>query len=844
MVSRITTRCYFKAPNVKHRSLIPLVGDDGTVAGLFNPAFEKTRRKVAERRMLTLREVGETTASAREVKGFWDQVLKGLEYNPYDTPFVLLYSVADDNESEDMSIHSNSISTAKQCLLEGTLPHIPEDHPAAPRTMDLKTDGEGFSAVFSEAMSMDKPVLLETATGTLDPEIIAGIECRGFPEKPRAAVVCPIHPTTGDSIIGFLVMGVNPRRPYDDDYNLFVQLLSRQLATSMASVVLFEEEIRRGQRAAKLAALDRIELSEQLAARTEEVKESETRFTRMAEFAPVGMFIANSEGRMTFTNDTFCAISGIPKDEDASLWMGAIHDEDRANVEKMWHNLIYNKMSMLAEFRFKRPWEDPDGNIGETWVLGSAYPEKDTDGGLKSAFGCITNISQQKRAEDFQKKRMEEAVEVKRQQSNFIDMTSHEMRNPLSAILQCADEISGSLLEFKANPGNYEIPASLIDSNIDAAQTIALCANHQTRIVSDVLTLSKLDSALLLVTPVDCQPAVIVQQVLKMFEGELHTADIKLEFKIDPTFEELKVDWVRMDPSRILQVLINLTTNAIKFTSSRDHRKITIRLSASLEPPSESDSDSSCVSYIPARSKRTDLTEGRDWGNGETVYLLFSVKDTGKGLSEDEKKLLFLRFSQASPKTHVQYGGSGLGLFISRELVELQGGEIGVSSERGKGSTFAFYIQIRRSSEPKDGTGRTLPAALRKPASARTSKTSPIVRALPPIDKLELAVAPPPPVLGHIKVLIVEDNLVNQRVLSKQLRKLGCIVNVANHGGECLEHLQKTRFWRENDEEGLELSTILMDLEMPVMDGLTCTKRIRELQRLGEVVSHVPIIAV
>lgn len=106
----------------------------------------------------------------------------------------------------------------------------------------------------------------------------------------RAVVVVPIHPTTGESILGFLVIGVNPRRPYDDDYSLFIQLLTRQLATSMASAMLFEEEIRRGQRAARLAALDRQELSKQLDLRTQEAVESETKFTRMAEFAPVGMF--------------------------------------------------------------------------------------------------------------------------------------------------------------------------------------------------------------------------------------------------------------------------------------------------------------------------------------------------------------------------------------------------------------------------------------------------------------------------------------------------------------------------------------------------------------------------
>lgn len=824
-----------------HRSLIPLVGPDGSVVGLFNPAFEKTRRKIAERRMLTLREVGETTAVAREVKSFWPQVLKGLEYNEYDLPFVLLYSVADDGDSDASSMHSNSIVGAKSCVLEGTLPEIPEGHPIAPPIIDLKNGTEGFGIAFREAMMADKPVLLETSSGTLDQEILEGLSCRGFPEKPRAAIVCPIHPATGDSINGFLVMGVNPRRSYDDDYSLFVQLLSRQLTTSLASVALFEEEIKRGQRAAKLAALDRIELSEQLAARTKEAVESETKFTRMAELAPVGIFIADREGRMIFTNDTFHALSKHPKGRNGSSWMDTVKDEDREVVREMWEGLIQKKIPMTTEFRFKTLWEDPNGARGDTWVLGSTYPEKDDDGNLKSAFGSITNISQQKWAQDFQKKQMEEAVELKRQQSNFIDMTSHEMRNPLSAILQCADEISGSLLEFKANSGSLQIPDSLIDSNIDAAQTIALCANHQTRIVSDVLTLSKLDSALLLVTPVDVQPTGIVQQALKMFEGELHTADIKMEFKIDRSIEDLQINWVRLDPSRLLQVLINLTTNAIKFTTSQAKRTIVITLSASTETPSQLSSGG--VSYIPSRSKRAEVTEGKDWGTGDNVFLSFAVQDTGKGLTESEKKLLFLRFSQASPKTHVQYGGSGLGLFISRQLVELQGGEIGVSSENGKGSTFAFYIKARKSHGPAEAVDHVSPAgAIRKHSLPRSLKQPNIIR--PSISNEQLSVATTPRPLEQFRILIVEDNLVNQRVLSKQLRAQGCVVTVANHGGECIEELKQTRFWTGHETNGTELNIILMDLEMPVMDGLTCTRTIRELQRIGVVVKHVPIIAV
>jgi len=469
-------------------SIIPMVGCDGSVMGLYNPAFEKTRRKIAERRMLTLREVGERTASARDVRGFWAQVLDSFEFNEYDSPFLLLYSVADEGDSDSSSIHSNSVFAVRQCTLEGAL-GVPEEHVAAPHQIDLKTGMEGFGPVFREVMGTDKPVLLEVGTKELPESLLAGLQLRGFGDPVRAVVVCPIYPTTGDSnVLGFLVLGVNPRRPYDDDYSLFVQLLSRQLATSLASVVLFEEEIRRGQKAAKLAALDRIELSEQLAARTQEAIESETKFTRMAEFAPVGMFIANSEGRITFANDTWYGISRVTKDESmADTWMESVKPEDHELVKQLWKDLVVGTKPVSSEFRFKAQWEGRSGTRGDTWVLFSAYPEKYADGKLKSVFGSITDISQQKWAEGIQTRKMEEAVELKRQQENFIDITSHEMRNPLSAILQCSDEITTSLTKFRQTEERV-IPDELLMSCLDSAQIINLCSQHQKRIVDDVLT--------------------------------------------------------------------------------------------------------------------------------------------------------------------------------------------------------------------------------------------------------------------------------------------------------------------------------------------------------------------
>lgn len=346
-----------------------------------------------------------------------------------------------------------------------------------------------------------------------------------------------------------------------------------------------------------------------------------------------------------------------------------------------------------------------------------------------------------------------------------------------------------------------------------------------------------------------------------MFEGELDTNDIAMEFRMEKSYFEMGIDWVKLDPSRLLQVLINLTTNAIKFTNGQDKRTIVVSVGASQERPDENDSE---VTYFPTRSKRNDLmTDEEEWGSGENVYLRFAVQDTGRGLDESEKTLLFQRFRQASPRTHVQYGGSGLGLFISRELTELQGGEIGVSSERGIGSTFAFYVKARRMDNMSEDTpvaasinslrrassnmgAVTLESRKNSRGSAvfrsnTTGKTSKRHSALPAVPSL-----PSIATLDYSKlmVLIVEDNLVNQRVLQKQLINTGFMVEVANHGGEALEILKSSKFWTGREKDGRELTIILMDLEMPIMDGLTCARTIRELEANGTIVRHVPIIAV
>ncbi|KAL3424204.1 hsp90-like protein [Phlyctema vagabunda] len=301
-----------------------------------------------------------------------------------------------------------------------------------------------------------------------------------------------------------------------------------------------------------------------------------------------------------------------------------------------------------------------------------------------------------------------------------------------------------------------------------------------------------------------------------------------------------------------MQVLINLITNAIKFTKNENKKSITISLKSSCIAPSKSNDK---IEYVPIK-RRAYLAEQ----TGD-VFLQFAVTDTGCGLRPHEKELLFEKFSQASPRTHVQYGGSGLGLYICREIVELQGGQIGVSSTPHEGTTFAFFVKVhqlrnppldevnslsnpRRKSETKKidieliAASMSVPTVLpyvhdNRPSKSLASKT--VSKTVTVVTQTRV-----------LHILIVEDNIVNQKVLSKQLSNRVSSLGIANHGEEALAHLRKTQVWKHKDGKMMtqEISVILMDIEMPVMDGLTCTREIRKLQKAGLITRHIPIIAV
>ncbi|KAK6006065.1 hypothetical protein QM012_006475 [Aureobasidium pullulans] len=556
------------------------------------------------------------------------------------------------------------------------------------------------------------------------------------------------------------------------------------------------------QKKSEKIALDRAEALEQ-------ARVSEERFKRCMEVAPFGCMIADTTKGVQYVNEAWWDLSQhtrVPLDQID--WNSVLHEDDLEVAEQGWQAMLRGEQ-VVYNLRLKRLWYDAEGEPrGPAELMVTALPECDDTGKVIRVIGFTIDQSHLRHQARMQRVRMEEALEARKNQEMFYDTVCHEIRNPLSAVIHCTDSVNENLIEMRKIVDSLGLTGldvktnRLLDhitSSIESVETITHCSEHQRRLISDILSLSKLDSQLLHINPSPTLVSSLLENILKMFETEAERVGVRLEVVADSSIHQNNVEQVNLDSGRILQVLINLVSNAIKFTKNEiGPRRIKVTMGASdvrpLDLPVDSFHNQESIYDTPSESQ-------------DEFYLWFTVTDSGRGLSAEEKARIFTRFAQGSRKTYSEYGGSGLGLFISRQLVELMNGQIGVSAELGKGSTFAFFVNA----PPVQQISKV------ESSSSHQSKADPGIHILS-TETLEPC--------KKTTLLVVEDNILNQRVLKKQLIKHGYEVHVASNGQEALDFLT-------NPCRQVQIDCILMDVVMPVMDGLTAAKRIREWERHG-----------
>ncbi|GIK00094.1 hypothetical protein Aspvir_004109 [Aspergillus viridinutans] len=581
---------------------------------------------------------------------------------------------------------------------------------------------------------------------------------------------------------------------------------------------------------------------------------------QLADMLPTGVAILNHRDEAIFTNRRFRDLMTKCDPRSFACWSQSIHPDDFARLAEAYHDASRAQRPLRIEYRTRDddcPWR--------LLTLSPMGPDERALFGLATAGGAIctiADITQEKTAELSQRKIAEEAQQRKTQQERFIDMISHEVRNPLSAILHCTEDILEAVHRARKGQSSAEETHATI---AQAAETIGLCVAHQKKIVDDVLTFSKVDAGMLTLTPRRVQPRRQLATSLTMFRPELRKENIEFEYKLDHSYEEQEIDWVMADLDRMSQVLINLVSNAIKFTAkSGGEMKVRVSMGASTTRP---------PSYPPNvvffNSDKTalglDKTQQTEWGDGPRAYIMVAVRDTGIGISDEAQKRLFERFNQATPRTESIYGGSGLGLNVSRRLCHLHGGEIGVSSKEGEGSTFGFFFAVRKSDEVGesstsptaeiDQTCRKIQSLGNEMTNEKHQMTSPAIPEDPEVTYIE-EINPACNSDGRKdhtakiaeeitdntdtessthqtqskeendgktdgqRILLVEDNIINQRILSRKLQGCGFSVTEVCNGREALDAVKKDHF-----------DCILMDQAMPVMDGNSATKAIREFER-------------
>ncbi|MBA2114430.1 ammonium transporter [Bremerella alba] len=461
--------------------------------------------------------------------------------------------------------------------------------------------------------------------------------------------------------------------------------------------------------------------------------EAESRFRGIFENAVEGIYQTTPQGQFMTINPALARMLGyenlIELTESITDIASQVYIEPDRRAQFI-ETLGYEGVVFSFESEIRRA-------DGETmWISENASVRRDPEGNVSYYEGTVEDITERRKAHYFEAER-NAADAANRAKSDFLASMSHEIRTPLNGIIGFLDLLAATKLED--NQQRF----------VDLAKSSAGTLLH---LISDILDLSKIEAGGIEFETTEFVVHDLVESVPEMFSAQGRTRGLELNCCIGPDVPQAVVG----DPERIRQVLINLFANAVKFT---EHGGVNL--------------------HVTLANKQSDPNMENK------AFVQFAVEDTGIGIPQGRLDRLFKAFSQVDASTTRNYGGTGLGLAICKQLVELMGGEIGVYSEAGKGSTFWFKI---------------------------------------PLQCTERSTCDVIPNVQGLRVLAVDDNHMNLQILKEQLQSWGVETTTASSGKRALDLM------KEAAERNTPFQLAILDHIMPEMDGLALADRIHQQQ--------------